>query len=394
LASLLWTQRQDIGPSARYGHALAWDKVAEDVLLIGGNGPGDLHHDTWRWNGVTWTQVEDIGPPARAEHAIASDSARSRVILFGGRSGSGPLADTWEWDGTAWTQVADTGPSARSRHALAYDSARSRVVLFGGEDTSGLLGDTWEWDGDGWTQIADTGPAARSGHAMCFEIPAARTVLFGGSNGSDTWTWNGTQWTGINDVGPEPRQGTALVFAGTITVLFGGIDPTSGVLFGGTWQLEGTDWTERQDIGPAERQGHAMTYDETRQQVVLFGGSAAPSATATADDLFSDTWELPPPAGLVMPTAPILVGFQVNPNVVPQLLPFTLEVLLNQPAQTPTSVMVTESSGLLNEIVVVPAGSTSASLSLNPPSATLPPGIYSLTATLGGITLTASLQVL
>jgi hypothetical protein len=39
------------------------------------------------------------------------------------------------------------------------------------------------------------------------------------------------------------------VFAGTITVLFGGIDPTSGVFFGGTWQLEGTDWTERQDIG-------------------------------------------------------------------------------------------------------------------------------------------------
>jgi hypothetical protein len=137
-----------------------------------------------------------------------------------------------------------------------------------------------------------------------------------------------------------------------------------------------------------------MTYDETRQQVVLFGGSAAPSATATADDLFSDTWELPLPAGLVMPTAPILDGFAVNPNVVPQLLPFTLEVLLNQPAQTPTSVMVTESSGLLNEISVVPAGSTSASLSLNPPSATLPPGIYSLTATLGGITLTASLQVL
>ncbi|MET0695805.1 MAG: kelch repeat-containing protein [Acidimicrobiia bacterium] len=269
--------------------------MTEDVLLFGGKGPVDLHDDTWRWDGATWTQVEDIGPPARAEHAIASDSARSRVVLFGGRSGSGPVADTWEWDGVAWTQVADTGPSARFRHALAYDSARSRVVLFGGEDASGLRGDTWEWDGNDWTQVADTGPGPRGGHAMCFEIPASRTVLFGGSSGSDTWTWNGIEWTEINDVGPEPRQGTGLVFAGITTVLFGGTDPASGVLFGGTWQLDGTDWTERQDIGPAGRQGYAMAYDETRKQVVLFGGSAAPSVIANAADLFSDTWELRPP---------------------------------------------------------------------------------------------------
>lgn len=331
MASWLWTQRQDIGPSARYGHALAWDKVAEDVLLVGGKGPVDLHRDTWRWNGATWTQVEDIGPPARAEHAIASDSARSRVVLFGGRSGSGPVADTWEWDGVAWTQVADTGPTARFRHALAYDSARSRVVLFGGEDASGLLGDTWEWDGNGWTQVADTGPGARGGHAMCFESPATRTVLFGGSSGSDTWTWNGIEWTGINDVGPEPRQGTGLVFAGTITVLFGGTDPTSGVLFGGTWQLDGTDWTERQDIGPAGRQGHAMTYDETRQQVVLFGGSAAPSAIASADDLFSDTWELPPPAAPAssaqIRVTPLFVDHSSSPQGQETTMAVTVEYL-------------------------------------------------------------------
>ena len=395
MASLVWTQRQDIGPSARYGHALAWDKVAEDVLLVGGQGPGDLHRDTWRWNGATWTQVEDIGPPARAEHALASDSARSRVVLFGGRSGSGPLADTWEWDGTAWTQVADTGPSARSRHALAYDSARSRVVLFGGEDASGLLGDTWEWDGDGWTQVADTGPSARAGHAMCFESPAARTVLFGGSDGSDTWTWNGSEWTAINDVGPEPRQATALVFAGTITILFGGIDPTLTVLFDATWQLEGADWTERQDIGPADRQGHAMTYDETRQQVVLFGGSAAPSATATTGDLFSDTWELPSPAAPGMTTTPRLVAFGVSPDVVPQGVPFVLQVFLDQPAQVSTSVMVgvTTGAGMFSEDVQVEAGSTSGSKSVNPPVGLLSLGNNLLTATLDGVSLTASLQV-
>ena len=190
-----------------------------------------------------------------------------------------------------------------------------------------------------------------------------------GSNGSDTWTWNGTEWTGINDVGPEPRQATALVSAGTITILFGGIRSQLGRPLSGTWQLEGTEWTERQDIGPANRQGHAMTYDETRQQVVLFGGSAAPSATATAADLFSDTWELPSPAGSGTQTTrpPILAGFEVNPNLVQQGTPFRLDVLLDQPAPVTTSVMVTGASGSLVEEVQVAAGSTSGSSSVSLP---------------------------
>ena len=100
---------------------------------------------------VLWTQKQDVGPSARGEHAIAYDEARERVVLFGGREGGATLqGDTWEWDGTDWTQVADTGPDARSGHALAFDAARERVVLFGGEAAgSALRGDTWEWDGDG-----------------------------------------------------------------------------------------------------------------------------------------------------------------------------------------------------------------------------------------------------
>jgi hypothetical protein len=210
------------------------------------------------------------------------------------------LADTWEWDGEAWTQVEDIGPSARSRHALAYDAVRSRVVLFGGVNAAGgLLDDTWEWDGDEWTQVADTGPPARSGHAMCFDAPAARTVLFGGSSASDTWTWNGTDWTSLNDVGPAPCEGTGLVFTGASTILFGGIDPaaTPAELFGLTWELADADWTERQDMGPASRFGHAMAYDRARGRVVLFGGNGALPATATAANLFADTWELPPGFG-------------------------------------------------------------------------------------------------
>jgi hypothetical protein len=58
-----------------------------------------------RW---LWTQKEDIGPSPRYGHAMAYEAARQRVVLFGGSGGSSALLnDTWGWDGVAWTQVAD-----------------------------------------------------------------------------------------------------------------------------------------------------------------------------------------------------------------------------------------------------------------------------------------------
>jgi hypothetical protein len=136
------------------------------------------------------------------------------------------------------------------------------------------------------------------------------------------------------------------------------------------------------------------SHDETRQQVVLFGGSAAPSATATADDLFADTWERPPPARPGTPTTPpILVGFEVDPSIVYAGTSFVLEVLIDQPAPATTSVMVTGAGGSFVEDVQVAAGSTSGSRSVRAAAGLLPTGDNVLTATLDGVALTASLQV-
>ena len=97
-----------------------------------------------------WTQREDIGPSARIGNAMTYDSARSQTILFGGDSLAGAfLNDTWEWNGEYWTQIADIGPDPRRDHAICFDSVRNVVLLFGGASTSGQarLGDTWSWDG-------------------------------------------------------------------------------------------------------------------------------------------------------------------------------------------------------------------------------------------------------
>ena len=394
MSALFWTQRQDIGPKARFGHALAFDSTRNRTVLVGGDGVGTLFHDTWLWDGEVWTQVEDIGPSGRAEHAIAFDSARSRVVLFGGRNAN-PLSDTWEWDGEAWTQVADTGPSARSGHAVAFDVGRGRVVLFGGRGAGNtLLGDTWEWDGTDWTQVADTGPGARAGHATAFDAAGARTVLFGGSTASDTWAWNGSEWTQVNDVGPAPCEGTAIASTGDGVILFGGVDATKS-LFGLTWQLSGTAWTERQDIGPAARQRHAVAYDGQRGRVVLFGGSSAAPSDTSVNTLLGDTWELPvgqggQGGGGGQPQdgqTPTLVSFTLNPDVAGANQSVDLAVGIDQPAPSDQDVSLTVDGGAAGDIMI-PAGQTQSSFTFN--SNALPTGTYTFGATLGSVTLNAT----
>jgi hypothetical protein len=169
---LLWTQKQDIGPSARSFMQMVYDVKHGRVVLFGGLSADNstFLNDTWEWDAQNWTQFADIGPSPRSRHAVTYDSNRKRVVVFGGIAGKNTnftfLNDTWEWDGDDWTQIADTGPAPRAGHAMTYDSKRGRVLLFGGNNNGGAFADTWTWDGTDWTQEQDSGPPARTGHGM------------------------------------------------------------------------------------------------------------------------------------------------------------------------------------------------------------------------------------
>ena len=133
-----------------------------------------------------WTQKQDIGPEARFGSPMVFDAARGRAVLFGGQ-GTNLLADTWEWDGKEWTELADTGPAARWGHGVAFDSKRQRVVLFGGEDFGDYFGDTWVWDGSTWTRLTlTTKPPARAAASMASDPASGRIVLFGGEAADGT----------------------------------------------------------------------------------------------------------------------------------------------------------------------------------------------------------------
>src|SRR5215218_4012122 len=404
MAKVLWTQKQDVGPSARGAHAMAYDPARERVVLFGGRaGGGTLQGDTWEWDGADWTQVADTGPDARRGHALAYDSNRQRTVLFGGQAGPALRADTWEWDGADWTQVADTGPDARSGYALAFDANRQRTVLFGGEAAaSALRADTWEWDGADWTQVADTGPDARSGHALVFDANRQRAVLFGGEAAAsalraDTWEWDGTEWTQVADMGPSPSLTPAMTFGAGATLLFGGITPSPAPVGAEelsrlSWEWDGEHWTLRQDMGPAPRWGHALTFDSGRGRAVLFGGfSALPADPGVADSVLGDTWE----ASLEeIPGQPAvaLVSFTLTPNTVASdgFQSVMAEIGLDGPAP-PGGVQV-DISGAMSFSVLVNEGDQTTSFPLPPlPIGTV--GDFLFEARLGEVSKTAHLQV-
>jgi hypothetical protein len=334
MTRLMWTQRQDIGPSARMGHSMAFDEGRGRTVLFGGASGAQLLRETWEWDGENWTQVADTGPSARRDSAMAFDGALGVVVLFGGGVGEAGLADTWQWDGRNWTQVANEGPSPRAGHAMASDSVLKRLLLFGGESPgAGLLRDTWEWDGGAWTQLEDIGPAPRRSHALAFDRTRGRLVLFGGAASSDgigdTWEWDGTSWIQVADFGADPCLGSAMVFNGQRMFLFGGLasmqDPSAKVS-GTTWEWDAGRWMVRQDIGPAGRWGHAMAWDRGRERVVLFGGNAVPAGLEPS--LLGDTWEFD---GAAQATV-ILTGLALNPQQVDTGGQSTATVTLNIPA--------------------------------------------------------------
>ncbi len=84
------------------------------VLLYGGvasltEKDAAVFAGSWTWDGQHWTQRQDIGPGPRWGHAIAFDDGRGCTVLYGGASvapadttlASHLLGDTWEEQGTA-----------------------------------------------------------------------------------------------------------------------------------------------------------------------------------------------------------------------------------------------------------------------------------------------------
>lgn len=151
-----WTLRNSASqPPARSGHGLAWDDRRGRLVMFGGHDGSGLLDDVWEWDGAGWTQVvptqpngTPFGPSARAGFVMAYDRLAERVVLVGGEDVGGCNHDVWSWDGSSWTIHLATGsslPSARSHAAGFVDRHRDQLLLFGGGCGSTLHDDLWSF---------------------------------------------------------------------------------------------------------------------------------------------------------------------------------------------------------------------------------------------------------
>ena len=235
----------DARPSARIGSASVYAYAVSQHLLFGGEEDGGGKSDQlWAWNGKRWSQLcgdgtACSGPSARTGHAMAYDRRRSVVVLFGGSAGA---RETWEFSAGGWSQRCDgdpaedvcaSQPSGRTGHALAFDQQRGETVLYGGT----VGGDeTWEWDGTDWTHVepgdpeADGDPIEMTEHVLVYHIGRRRVALFGGDwEPGVVWEWDGASWAKHDPVdlegdgSPSQREQHAAAYhAATGTVLVHG----------------------------------------------------------------------------------------------------------------------------------------------------------------------------
>ncbi len=348
-----WQRRKGNGPSGRHSHTMTWDTGREKVVLFGGQGAvgasGVLLGDTWEWDGQAWTLVATNGPSARYGHAGAYDPGRERTIIYGGFAGAGSYPNqTWEWDGATWAPSPAAGaPGGLASHAMVYDHARGEVVLVGGYSSATFqqTNRVYKYNGSRWLlEQTLAAPAPRAGHAVEYDVGRDRVALMGGSlgtrrssetmflpGGSNTWqpaltnpvlpadheaqavydrtrdrlvrvigrtdtpththerrtlTDDGSppRWERVAVGGPSPRVGFSLVFDSIRhrTVLFGGYDG-SGYL-SDTWEWDGQAWLLVATTGPAPRIWASAFFDPVNGRVVLVGGFGQAAA-------LNDMWE-------------------------------------------------------------------------------------------------------
>jgi hypothetical protein len=195
-----WTQD---GPAPRYHTSAVYDGVTDQMVVFGGEAATGPLGDVWSRPGIIaagqtvtttpyrWVQVFPTGtaPSARYGHAAAYDGVSNHMIVFGGgTSSTACLNDVWLLDdansasGTpSWVQMSPSGklPPARLNHTSVYDSTNNNLIIFGGSNCAfGYLSDVWILSnasgGPGtptWTQLSPTGvaPTARENASAIYD---------------------------------------------------------------------------------------------------------------------------------------------------------------------------------------------------------------------------------
>ncbi len=335
-----WTQLTWSGttPSARYGHTAVYDNTNNLMTIFGGfDTTNDARNDVWVFshaNGLdstisAWIQFSPTPDPTqttngfggfpapRTLHTAVYDNANNLMTIFGGVDTTVDARnDVWVLshanglgETPVWTKLTPTGsaPPVRFWHTAVYDTTNNRMTIFGGlagSDSNDIwvlshangLGGT-----SAWTQLTPTGsaPTTRDSHSAVYDSINNRMIIFGGWNDSeenslnDVWVLSNANglggtpaWTQLTPTGSTPptRCNHTAVYNNTNNqmTIFGGWTVSSAL--NDTWVLShanglgGTPaWTHISPTGsaPTTRYSHTAIYDNTNNRMTIFGGDGS-----------------------------------------------------------------------------------------------------------------------
>lgn len=122
-----WTKLNPaLTPGPRFGPQVAVDPATGKVLLFGGLRSEEIDedsirqffdNDTWQWDGSasTWTRLEPARrPPARENGMLAWDPVAEQMVLFGGYANGFYFSDVWTWNGANWVPQIESVTRRRS----------------------------------------------------------------------------------------------------------------------------------------------------------------------------------------------------------------------------------------------------------------------------------------
>ncbi len=257
-----WTElHPDISPLGRGDEMFVYDERVDVFILFGGwhelaNETYIRLADTWTFSldSATWTERHPVvSPPPRSDSEVAYDAVADAVLLLGGFNGTAYLGDIWSYSmsNDSWSaRPAAVEPSPRADGRMVYVQSQDRFILFGGNDYGGPnppnhhLADTWtySWSSNTWTLLNTIGgPSARDYPIFSYD-PVTDLVFLAGGFGDtildDLWAFDTKTdaWVNLTPArSPPPRFAAAGGFdtADHILVVFSGLASTG--LLADTW---------------------------------------------------------------------------------------------------------------------------------------------------------------